>query len=241
MRENELWFWSVAVVYSTWLFDKCSFWSCGRFITGFLRWRGLSCFRGDVCLLRLSAKTLWVLGLLLSSLLKPPWFLFPVSCTCIFAPSIPVPAIDRFLSFLPDVLTEGCAVLTCPLVPVPPVNVLATRLQWDCPFRSLTQSFDAISFWWCFQKECQRGASLPFFLMCLRKSTVGAALLKPEMVPMRTLPVSEQEGWLPGEPAHQHGAASSHWISCYAFPFLHLFCCKWGGHFYRSWWDWCSL
>lgn len=34
-------------------------------------------------------------------------------------PSSPFPTVDRFFSYLPSVLTEGCAVLTHPLVPAP--------------------------------------------------------------------------------------------------------------------------
>lgn len=47
--------------------------------------------------------------------------------------------VDRCFSYFPDVLAEGHILLTCPLGPL-----LATRLQWDCPFRSVSQSFEVI-------------------------------------------------------------------------------------------------
>lgn len=95
------------------------------------------------------------------SFLKLPWFLFHQSVLCIFAPFYS--STFWFFSCVPNVLTEGSALLSWPLPPVPTVGILATGLQWNCPFQvSHPES-------WCnifivmLSKGVQEGCS-PFFL-----------------------------------------------------------------------------
>lgn len=129
----ELWFCSVAVGCSAWLNDS-SFWSLERHFPGFLCWGDLSHCQGFMCLLRLSGKA-QVPGLLSKAALIS----FPPICCVYFCTLLLLYPFD-----FSNILTEVGAVLSWPLPPAPTVGILATGLQWDCPFKSLTQSCDVI-------------------------------------------------------------------------------------------------